>query len=391
MHIRSFASLSLVLVSASLAEAGDWNEIPFVKHREFQSVNTDGSSAYDGTFPIRFVGVVLNNTEDWLDPTPAYTETYQAFRLGGQSEFYVQAVDLDGTEWDPFPGEAFDDFGGTACWMGQNYGNLPWIGDPSGSYTDAEWTAELARLGLFGGDGVSEPLRAGDLVEIRARGGLHYKGKMNVNEQHRNDAAHDFEIVVLHRGYGMPEAVPLDLDELKTGGNEFIFDPARQSGGERYQATRVCLRKVWTNSAVSWSANTDIEVTDGTRTLTMHLGLNASFDGTRMFGPGEKFDVVGILEQMATNGALSTDGYRLLAMNAADFEAVPPKLAMNIEAGKATLRWEDESGKWQLQKSATLAEGSWSPVAGEPLIENGLRVHREDEPPRRMFFRLGRR
>jgi hypothetical protein len=94
---------------------------------------------------------------------------------------------------------------------------------------------------------------------------------------------------------------------------------------------------------------------------------------------------------MATNGALSTDGYRLLAMNAADFEAVPPKLAMNIEAGKATLRWEDESGKWQLQKSATLAEGSWSPVAGEPLIENGLRVHREDEPPRRMFFRLGRR
>jgi len=381
----------MVLSLVSVAEAGDWDRVPFVKHREFQAVNADGSSAYGGVFPVRFVGVVLNNTEDWLDPTPAHTDAYQAFQLGGQAEFYVQAVDLDGTEWDPFPGEPFDDFGGTACWMGQNYGNLPWIGDPAGSYTDAEWTAELARLGLFGGDGATEPLRAGDLVEIRARGGLHYKGKMNVNEQHNNAADHDFEIVVLRRGFGLPEATPLELDALKTGENKCIFDPARRSGGERHQATRVCLRHVWTTSEISWSANADIEVTDGTRTLTVHLGRSASFDGARMFAPGEKFDVTGILDQKATNGTLSTDGYRLLAMNAADFEAVPPKLAMSIEGGKATLRWKDESGRWQLQKSATLAETGWTPVAGEVLVENGMRVHREDASPPRLFFRLERR
>jgi hypothetical protein len=40
----------------------------------------------------------------------------------------------------------------------------------------------VRRERLFGR--LPDPLRAGDLVEIRARGGLSYAGKMNVNEQH---------------------------------------------------------------------------------------------------------------------------------------------------------------------------------------------------------------
>jgi MYXO-CTERM domain-containing protein len=217
-----------------------------------------------------------------------------------------------------------DDFGGTACWMGQNYGNHIMHQDPLFSYTDAEWTAELGRLNLLGGDGVTDPIRAGDLVEIRVRGGLHYSGKMNVNETHNNDPAKDFEIVRLAAVFGLPEAAPLTLADLKTAADGFLFDPSRQTGGERYQSTRVDLREVWLTGAAAWTADSDITVTDGTRMFNVHLGLNPSFDGTALFAPGERFNVVGILDQAASNGVYSIDGYQLLAMNAADFAAASP-------------------------------------------------------------------
>jgi len=337
-----FRSLIAVVaaLTASVAAAQDWSAVPYVQHSTYQAVNADGSSAYSGGFPVRMVGVVLNNTEDWLDPTPAYTSTYVPFAMGGEAEFYMQALRRStlpalGVEYyDP------SDFGGTACWVGQNYGNLPFKGDPSFSYTDAEWTAELGRLNLCGGDGVTDPIRAGDLVEIRARGGLHYKGKMNVNEQHGNDAATDFEIVRLAGGFGLPAPTELALSDLKTPDDAFVFDATRQTGGERYQSTLVELQDVWVASSADWSADSDITVTDGVRTFNVHLGLNATFDGTDLFAPGDHFDVVGILDQSATHGTYSTDGYQLLAMNAADFTAIPEPagLATLALGGMALLR-----------------------------------------------------
>jgi len=330
MFLRSLLLASGIPLLAAPCLAQDWPTVPFIEHATCQAVNANGTSAYGGAFPIRLIGVVLNDTEDWLDPTPAYDPGVHPWQMGGEAEFYVQAVNLDGTAWDPAPGSAFDDFGGTACWMGQNYGNHGMHNDPVFSYTDAEWTAELGRLNLYGGDGATDPVRAGDLVEIRARVGLHYKGKMNVNEQQSNDPANDFEIVRLLAGYGLPTPEPLSLADLKNPDDSALFDATRQTGGERYQSSRVTLEDVHVTGALPWTADSDITVTDGVRTFNVHLGLDAGFDGTPLFGAAERFNVTGILDQASSSGVYGTDGYQLLAMDAADFTAVPEPAGLGL-------------------------------------------------------------
>ncbi|MBS3822175.1 MAG: hypothetical protein KGY81_10480, partial [Phycisphaerae bacterium] len=184
LTVRSTALCALIVLAiVGPAVAQDWTTVPYIKHSTYQAVNADGSSAYGETFPVKFVGVVLNDTEDWLDPTAAYDPGVNLWEMGGEAEFYVQAVNLDATAYDPFPTAPFADLGGTACWMGQNYGNHIKNQDPAWNYTDSEWYAELDRLGCWRpGTPLtdSDLVRAGDLVEIRARGGLAYKGKMNV-------------------------------------------------------------------------------------------------------------------------------------------------------------------------------------------------------------------
>ena len=321
---RILLGFCMVAAVGASTSAQDWNNVSFVDHSVYQAVDADGSSAYSGGFPIRLIGMVLNNTEDWRDPTPAYDPGVHLWQLGGEAEFFVQAINLDGTPWDSDPGTAFADFGGTACWMGQNYGNHIMRQDPSFSYTDAEWTAELGRLNLHGGDGVTDLLRAGDLVEIRARAGMSYKGKMNVNEQHTNDPAMDFEIVVLQDGYGLPTPTAVYLSDLKTAGDAFIFDPTRQTGGERYQGEMVELMDVQAASPQTWTTEGLVAVTDGVRTFTVRLGFNGSFDGTELFGVGERFNVIGIMNQ---SDAGEQGGYQLLAMSPADFALVPEPTA----------------------------------------------------------------
>ena len=150
----------LTIGLATIAQATDWAAAALIQHKDYQAVNGNGTSAYPASsFPIRLRGVVLNNNEDWLDPTSNYCTVagYPWIRLGGQAEFYIQAVNLDGTAWDPDTSAAFNDFGGTSSWMGQNYGNtmhysatdyatlsLPF------NYTDSEWDSELDRLKLTG-------------------------------------------------------------------------------------------------------------------------------------------------------------------------------------------------------------------------------------------------
>ncbi len=322
----------ITLWASGVASAQNWDEVAFVNHSTYQAVNADGSSAYGGYFPIRFRGIVLNNSEDWLDPTPAYDPGFNMFQMGGESEIYVQAINLDGTPFDEDTENPFNDFGGTACWMGQNYGNLPWLGDPSFSYTDEEWVNELARLQLFGGTDVTDPIRAGDLIEIRARGGLNYKGKMNVNEQHDISTDKDFELILLSEAFGLPDPTNIWLNDVKTINDEFIIDPTRQTGGEQYQSTLVELHNVWLATEQDWSNDSDIEVTDGMRTFNLHIGLNDSFDGTALFGIGEIFNVVGVFDQAATDGTYSTDGYQMLVMNANDFTAIPEPMTLTLLA-----------------------------------------------------------
>jgi len=319
---RATFQACIVALAAAAAPAQDWPSVAFVEHATYQAVHTDGSSAYGGAFPIRLIGVVLNDTEDWLDPAADYDSGVHMWEMGGEAEFYLQAVDLDGTAWDTDPGADFADAGGAACWMGQNYGNHSMHGDPSFNYTDAEWRAELDRLGLWRPGtplASSELVRAGDLVEVRARGGLPYKGKMNVNEQHDNDPALDFEIVVLQKGHGLPEATAVTLSDLKDAADAFLFDdelPTREFGGELHQSTRVMLTGVRFTDVTGWGADGDFTVTDDLgRTLTVHLGLSDSFAATATPGVNCAYDLVGILDQADFAG---TGGYRLLVMDGGD-------------------------------------------------------------------------
>ncbi len=304
------AIVCVALYATSPVLGQNWNEVQLVRHSTYQAVNPDGTSAYTGGFPARLRGVVINNNEDWLNPTANYTPDYQPFVMGGQAEFYIQAVDLPDVTWDD------GDFGGTAAWIGQNYGNLPWKGDPSYSYTNDQWYAELDRLQLFRpGTTVTPLVRAGDLVEIRARGGLNYRGKRNINEEHNNDPSMDFEIVILQKNFGLPAPSPINLGDIKTSANADIFDPSRLTGGERYQGTLVELRHVRFQSTASWAPNTALVVEDGTgRTLPVRLGNNPAL-GT-MTPPTGYFDLVGIFDQSSSSGR---DGYQVLALWPAGF------------------------------------------------------------------------
>lgn len=316
----------------------NWQDVPFIEHSEYQAVNPDGSSAYSGNFPIRLIGVVLNNNEDWLDPTASYDPGVHLWQMGGEAEIFIQAVNLDGTIWDPDPTSEFDDFGGTACWIGQNYGNHIMHQDPIWNYTDQEWYAELDRLGLYHPLSTLQEdqlVRAGDLVEIRVRCGLHYKGKMNVNERHDNDydrdidgENHDFEIVILQKNFGLPEPTSVHLSDLKDQEDNFIFDPLRITGGEHYQGILVRIEDVRLLEGItaSWLAESEITVTDGVRTFNLVLGQR--FDGTAIIDdPEQLFDVVGIFDQSDSSGL---GGYRLLVMSPDSFIIVPEPASISV-------------------------------------------------------------
>ena len=314
-------------------DAIDWNTVPVIHHGNYQQIvespagSSNWQSSFSGPLPFRLRGVISADSEDWLDSTAHYTGTFTPWYLGGQAEIFVQAVNLDGTPWDPDPNTAFNDFGGTSCWMGQNYGNLPWISDPQGSYTDEDWYNELNRLQLWHPDtsGLppppAQPVRKGDLVEIRTSvGGLSYNGKMNVNEQHINDPSQDFEVVVLQRAYGLPTPAELTLSNLKNSDNSFIFNPAapRDSGAEHYQMSRVKLNNVRLTNLLLWGPNMDLKLTDDSgRDIDVHLGLDAGFYS--YITPAGTYNVTGVIDQESGNGR---DSYRLLALEASNFSAL---------------------------------------------------------------------
>lgn len=353
-HGRNVAVGLVVALAVSLttdALAVDWNSAPIIQHKDYQAVGETGASAYGASaFPIRLRGVVLNNSEDWLNPTAdrCTVSGYPWEWMGGESEFYIQAVDLDGTEWDPDTEAAFEDFGGTSSWLGQNYGNtkhysvdyyssvsLPY------NYTDEAWYDELDRLQLYRpGTSLSDSqlVRTGDLVEVRANIGLSYKGKMNVNENHDNASKWDFEVVILEKGYGLPTATTLSLSDVKDEEtNDDIFDATRATGGEHYQSTLVTFRNVKLLDGTGWGTNTDLTLVDATGcTLGIHLGLNDSFASST--APTGWFNVTGILDQ-ADDTYSGRHGYQLLAMNVADFVPVPEPGSIALLTVGAVFVW----------------------------------------------------
>ena len=140
----------------------NWNDVPVVRMSDFEAVDSTGLGTYaaDG-YPIRMIGVLLNNPADMLDSTPDFNTI--PFNLGGQWQVFVQTTEAN-------------DFGGVALYMGQNYGNIPPAltfnpaptPDPTQSFTNAQWQAEVQRVDVDQTTG--HVFQAGDLVEIDCAG-----------------------------------------------------------------------------------------------------------------------------------------------------------------------------------------------------------------------------
>jgi len=228
--MKSFVLSTAVLglICASLAEAGP--TVAEVTHSEFQAVDATGEQTYDKTEKVILEGILLHNPADMLDPMPDDTIT-QTFNLGGVWQFFFQ-------------GEG-NDHAGTAVWLGQLYNNLPWVAS-DGGYTNEEFIAELSRLN-------AARLGPGDRIRVTGYF-LSYKGKLNINEQHNNNPDYDFTIELVERGVGLPRPEVVTLDELKNNDDDFVFDPSRQTGCERYQARLIKIEDVYFLDANGWSS-----------------------------------------------------------------------------------------------------------------------------------------
>jgi len=282
------------------------------------------------------MGIVLNNPCDMLDSTPNFQPWNggaNMYNLGGQWQVFIQAYS------DSTVGGSSTDFGGCEVWMGQNYGNLPWIGTSADSYTNSQWTAQLARLNnptlLSTGNSVS--LQAGDVVAITGYG-LEYAGMMNVNEQHQ--IYNSFTITALETGVPLPAPTVITLSQLMNSSGNFYFDPTRQTGAEHLQGTLVQLNGVRLLSG-TWAPNNQVVVTDGSlRQMILNLGNNPNLTTA----PTGAFNVTGIEDQESTDGS-NQDGYTLWVTDSGN---------VSIQANSGgTFNWSGSGGSWN-------AVGNWN-------------------------------
>ncbi|MBX7074613.1 MAG: hypothetical protein K1X71_15830 [Pirellulales bacterium] len=311
-HLPLSFAVMLALALPLRADEIDWASLPYTDIQTMQAVNGAGGPAFSGgAFPLKVRGVILNNPEDMLDssvPHPA-----GPFDLGAMWQMFVQTVDVNNTS----------DFGGVALFMGQKYGNVPpnltFPGgvptpDPSAHYDDATWLSEVDRVNHSG----THLLRAGDLIEVRARAGLFFGGKFNINEDHQTDPDFNFEIVHLGN-VGLPTPEPLFLSSIwDDGNNQVLFDATRATGGEHYQGDLVRLMNVRLKDGSPWGVDAKATVVDAFgHEFRLHLGLNSGF--ASLPTPFGAFDIVGVFNQEAGAGGPFTKGYEVWAMDADEF------------------------------------------------------------------------
>jgi hypothetical protein len=333
-------------------------EPPLETHSNLQAVNEQGLSAWTGSLPFRVQGVLLNNPEEMVDATPRFVpwdDGAGAGQMGGQWQVFIQSID-------PL------DRGGTACWMGQNYGNLPFVRGSEFSYTDEEWLVELDRVN-------HDPdhrhwFRQGDLVEVTARRSLFFGGKRNINEAHSKDPDANFTIRLLQAGHGLPEpewitlADVMEVDDGDPSTRADRFDPTRQSGGEYYQAMRVRIQDLELVDAEAWhgGAGQRIMVTDGAgRFLPLRMPRHD-------LGPAPtgRFDVVGIFNQESGSGIDGTFGYEIFAQKILVQGA--PRLDVAL---RTMISWPPPTGDFVLEYTEDLAGAEWRTADVEPVLING--------------------
>ena len=323
MRVLTIPACTLAVIAlgstSTLAQVNtvDWDNVPIIPMSQFEAVDSTGLGTYsaDG-FPIRVIGVLLNNPADMLDSTPDFNTI--PFNLGGQWQVFVQTTEAN-------------DFGGVALYMGQNYGNIPPAltfdpnptPDPTQSFTNAQWQAEVQRLDVDQATG--HVFQAGDLVEIDAQGGLFYGGKTNVNDEHSTSPTLDFQMRLVQANYGLPAPIPLTLASIwDNSTNSVIFDPTRQTGGEHYQGNLVTLDNVHLapNQTANWTANGFVTVQDASgRQLVLELGTSSRF--TPANAPTGWFNATGIFDQESPASGPYTGNYELFMTNPNNISTLP--------------------------------------------------------------------
>jgi hypothetical protein len=334
-------------------------------HSNLQAVTSTGTSAWIDSFPYTIRGVLLCNPDEMLDSTPNFLPWNggaNQYRMGAEWQVTFQAVD---------PG----DRGGTTCWMGQNYGNQPWIHDSALSYTNEAWVAEILRLNFDPSN--MHQFRAGDLVEMTVRQSLFYGGKRNINEGHDIDPAYNFDIRLVTANHGLPAPEVITLaDVMNVGGDATnratwlpIFDQTRATGGEHWQGMRVRLNDLTLVTTNGWNpANTW-----GNRLCTVTDGAGRFFSlrhprysvGTP---PAAMFDAIGIFNQESGASNQGTNGYELFFQQVLPHNPAP-ELAIGLNV---TISWPASNDTYQLEWRSQVDAGAWSPVTNAPVNINGL-------------------
>lgn len=282
--------IMIALLAGSLVFA---DEPTLVTHWDFQAVHADGSSSFDdaGPFQVVLEGIVINNPEEWLDPTPGPNTS-----MGGEWQLVIQ-------------GER-DDHAGTVCWMGQNYSIR--TGDPDGDYSNEEWIDEL--FGLNNDPNTGYTFRQGDRVRVTGTY-MFYGGKLNINERHQVNEAYDFEIDLLKPAVGLPQPEEVSLSELKYPDDTFRFDPNRLTGPEYYQARLVRINDVTVVDTGAWMPGGIIAVEDASGlTFPVKLGIGRGI--SKYDCPTGQIDIIGIMNQEGAGWPPDcTGGYQVLVSN----------------------------------------------------------------------------
>lgn len=356
MNVTLIEKRSQALTALALAACLTGGIVNAETHSNLQAVTSTGLSAWSGSPPFTITGVLLTDPTEMLDATPHFipynngTGTYQ---MGAEWQIFFQAVDSG-------------DRGGTACYMGQCYGNMPWWHSDDLSYSNEAWMAEILRLSYD--PATMHPFRGGDLIQVTARATSDYGGKRNITEDHSIDPASNFDISLVTSNYGLPTPEVLTLNDLKNADDTCIFDQTRATGGEHWQGMRVRLNNLtlvsangW-NPANAWGARL-CTVTDGTgRTFplrTPRYSLGAT--------PAGAFDAVGVLNQESGSGSQGTNGYELFVQ-----QVIPQAAPTLAIAQKIALTWPVSGAAYQLEYRNDLASTNWLPVTNAaPVVIDG--------------------
>jgi hypothetical protein len=341
-------------------------------HTNLQSITAAGTSAWGGSAPLTLTGVLLCDPDEMLDSTPNFIHWNNgsgAYQMGAEWQIAFQTVDTN-------------DWGGTFCYMGQCYGNMPYNANDDLSYSNAAWSAEILRL-EYDPETLHE-FQAGDLIQVTARATSFYGGKRNITEEHYIDPADNFTISLVTSKYGLPDPQVITLADIKNANDTFIFDQTRATGGEHYQAMRVRINNLTLTTTNGWNAtnawgNRKCTATDGTgRTFFLR-------HSRRDIGPAPTgtFDAIGIFNQESGSGSQGTNGYELIV------QGVVPQAAQTLAiAQKAAITWPVSGAAYVVEYSTDLSSTNWCAVTNVPVVIEGQNTVLDSMTNTHRFYRL---